>query len=381
MKENRIKEKRTIYWSEEILYGILDIVIIFYLYKISMFISIRNTTPNFSKGILAICLVASYIIRGILRAKASKNNIRTNTKGSAIIGAGIYTVLAYYEYYAKWFLIVLMIFAATSIGGCILVLTQKIRGKRLAEIEDPMRRQYIIRKRAGKMLRIVDVCLYTAIVLVVIPVGYNQQMNNGIMKAKTLDIREANGDAWELFETNIDVIEKIRENARWKPLTISEKLCTLQAIADCAVEDLGIPAPVTVVLADFEMDNLLGDYDHAERIIRISRDHLETDDADECLNTILHEVYHCYERSLMDLYIELPEQAQSLYLFRDCRQYIEETRNYVGGIDSDEGIIEYYNQQVEEDCRTYAENMVHVYYETIDGLQGNGEKYRGEILD
>lgn len=367
--------------KEEMLYGIVDLMILFWFYRVSMFITIHHTTATFSKRVLFFCVLGIFIIRELIRIVALRKRVKLYAKGSIIIGAGVYTVLAYYEYYTKWFLMVLVIFAICSLGRCILILTQKVKGKRLSEIQDPMRREYMLRKRIRKSLGAVDSCFCIAIVLLMIPIGYNRYMNNGIMKAETLNIRETDGDAWEFFETNINVIEKIRENARWKPLPIGEKMCTLQAIADYAVKSLGIEKYVTVVLEDYETDEIQGEYSAEEHLIRISRKHVETSDADECLNTILHEVYHYYEYCLMNLYQSLPEQDQALYLFQNCRRYIEENRSYVNGTESYEEFIQYYDQQIEEDSRTYAEEMVTVCYKYIDGLQGNYESYGGEILD
>ena len=79
----------------------------------------------------------------------------------------------------------------------------------------------------------------------------------------------------------------------WEELTTRDRLDVLQTVCNIEVCYLGITDPVTVQ-ADNLPENTLGTYRDDLRLVLVNLDHIENDLVDEVLDTVLHEVYHCY---------------------------------------------------------------------------------------
>ena len=45
---------------------------------------------------------------------------------------------------------------------------------------------------------------------------------------------------------------------------------------------------------------------------------------EEVLDTLLHEIYHCYEHRLAEVYTSADPELQRLRLFRDAADYVNE---------------------------------------------------------
>lgn len=124
---------------------------------------------------------------------------------------------------------------------------------------------------------------------------------------------------------------------------------------------LGLPCAVTVSGANLP-ENTLGSYDDSSRAISISIEHLENDPVEEVLDTLLHEIYHCYEHRLAEVYTSADPELQRLRLFRDAADYAGEVAQPV---DPEEDYNAYAAQALETDSRAYAAAGVQEYYDRI----------------
>ena len=80
------------------------------------------------------------------------------------------------------------------------------------------------------------------------------------------------------------------------------------------------------------------------------------------LDTLLHEVYHCYEHRLVEVYTAVNPELQRLRLFRDAADYADEMAQLV---DPEEDYSAYAAQAKETDSRIYAATGVQEYYDRI----------------
>ena len=109
-------------------------------------------------------------------------------------------------------------------------------------------------------------------------------------------------------------------------------------------------------------ENTLGSYDDSSRAVSISIEHLENDPVEEVLDTLLHEIYHCYEHRLAEVYTSADPELQRLRLFRDAADYAGEVAQPV---DPEEDYSAYAAQAMETDSRIYAATGVQEYYDRI----------------
>ena len=154
----------------------------------------------------------------------------------------------------------------------------------------------------------------------------------------------------EKMDDNYEILCCLK-TAKWKTLTNTKKVEVLQTVADIETTYLGLPDKVLIVAADNMGDTVLGSYNHLERRIYININHPQMGDADECLDTVLHEAYHSYQHYLCSAYENVAAPYRKLMNLRDAAQYEEEYTHYTDGKTSYEM---YKNQKVERDARAYA---------------------------
>lgn len=352
------------------------------IYMDLFFMPLHNYTANKSKKIFLLCLFISFGIGYVVRRKRCMTIKSSIT--DVMVGLGMYTVLAYHLYYRKWIVTLAIVFCIFVIGYVAYVFTRRVNGKKLFQIRDMDQKLFVIKNRTVRTLNIVGVFLGIWMIVLMAPIGYNRAMYGGIVVADSeysttgFDINYRENEL--SLKNNLDTIEKIRENARWMPLTTKEKLQVLQTIADCEANSFGMDSPITVVIDDLSRGTL-GAYDDSQRKVIIDRHHLENSNADLVLRTCLHECYHAWQHCLVRLYLDSTESQRKMRVFNHCEEYMNEIMDYKNAGEDLESYIQYYGQYLEKDSREYAENNVFEYYEEIDILQENYEKYRGQIID
>lgn len=164
----------------------------------------------------------------------------------------------------------------------------------------------------------------------------------------------------QTIASNISEVLKLQPEV-WQGLTTAQRIDTMQTICNIEVYYLGLPCAVTVSGANLP-ENTLGSYEDRSRSIRISIEHLEKDPVEEVLDTLLHEVYHCYEFRLAEVYTAAAPELQRLRLFRDAASYAGEVAQPV---DPEEDYQAYTAQALETDSRIYAAIGVQEYYDRI----------------
>ena len=148
---------------------------------------------------------------------------------------------------------------------------------------------------------------------------------------------------------------------QWDKLPLQRKVDLLQLVTQIEVNYLGLPDQLQVCGQKLQ-PHLAGGYDHDDRTVYISRDSLLYDRPEDCVDTILHEVYHSYQHYLCAVYETLDEKYRSMYFLRDAACYLCEFEQYHSGSDD---FFEYYYQLCEIDARAYAESRLSTYNDQV----------------
>lgn len=138
------------------------------------------------------------------------------------------------------------------------------------------------------------------------------------------------------------------EADQWTRLSQSEQQAVLQTIADIETGRLGIP-DVSIRIEDLRT-GARGHYAHSIRTVSINSDYIQNPDV---AKTVLHEVYHAFQFSLVEAYEAVPPEYKSLQIFESARTYRFELSNY---IDAYLNYDQYVKQQCERDCRDYSQD-------------------------
>jgi len=162
---------------------------------------------------------------------------------------------------------------------------------------------------------------------------------------------------------NIETLALL-DNANWVALSAQERLRVLQAVVDMEADHLGLPDDLTVTGfqpeggSDFPQSLCELPLDNTHDII-INLEHLMNNSSWESLDTVLHEVYHCYEKRIVKAYEQIDDRDRNLKMFREseAEAYSQEFADYIANDTS-----YYYNQSCETNARIYAKEMVREYY-------------------
>lgn len=153
---------------------------------------------------------------------------------------------------------------------------------------------------------------------------------------------------------------------RWSELDLQQKVDILLVVVEIETYYLGLdkePKIVVRTMAPFTM----GGYANVNNTLFLNRDHLDYDPPEEVLDTILHEVRHCYQHKLCELFESVDIAYRDMIFLRDARQYIFEFHNYTEGTNDYEI---YYNQSCESDAREYAAMRFTVYQAGLNDERG-----------
>lgn len=152
-----------------------------------------------------------------------------------------------------------------------------------------------------------------------------------------------------IYEKNCKVLLCFREEL-WGGYSIQEKTTFMQALADMEAELLGIPSvPLT---AEKLEAFTLGAYLSKTNEIRIDIEHLAKSSAEECIDTVCHEIAHSWQHFLVDNIDWEADISKNPY-FNQIRTWKENQDHYIQptGVAFDS----YESQPVEASAQVYAE--------------------------
>jgi len=163
-------------------------------------------------------------------------------------------------------------------------------------------------------------------------------------------------------------VSDFREKSAQEKLEILQTICDYECIANFGC------APPTVCAGETKRETVLGHYVNATKTVTIRTDHLETGEADEVLNTLLHEIRHHMQYRMIDLYFSvepyLREEYRNMPPFREAVLFWNNFNDYHSGEDDYEL---YYHQTVEEDSRRWASERLEWYAPFLYALGGESK--------
>ena len=207
------------------------------------------------------------------------------------------------------------------------------------------------------------ICLITAMI---IPAG-------GGSPWKLLDPQPAYGQGMEAeavtwseeksLKRNMDVISTFDPEI-FKTLSEEGRRNAVQVAHRVEANYLGV-REVEIIVDEDMKERDLGYYSDEAKEIHINREHLLYDEAEDVLNTVLHETRHEYQYALIHLYKGIPEEDRGVMLLREAHidSFDKEFRSYISGTKDEQG---YYAQFCEQDAREWAEHGVKEYYKAIE---------------
>jgi len=148
----------------------------------------------------------------------------------------------------------------------------------------------------------------------------------------------------------------------WNQAALKDRQDALQIVANIEARYLGLPHELNVCLAALP-DNINGNYQDQQHLIRINVDFLEEAQPYDVLTTICHEAYHAYQARLCDVFRETDEDYRNLLIFEESAVFLKELTNYEDGTSD---LMKYYNQYVESSARSYGRESAYEYLDRIE---------------
>ena len=139
--------------------------------------------------------------------------------------------------------------------------------------------------------------------------------------AKAINERNTIWRKENTLEYNMDQMIKF---ADFEKLSLDEKKDLVSLAAVIHRNYLRFPFKVEILYADLP-EGVLGNFNQVSKTITLDLQHLKEDDGFAVYNTISHECYHCYQRSLLQAYLSVPSSLRQLHAFAYCDDYIAES--------------------------------------------------------
>ena len=358
-----MKDHSTMTISEFAFSVVWKFVIGFIWYKNLLFRVLPYHDMNESLKILFVLSLALILIYLVLFWRRKNGWTATSC---FVLPFGIYTAITYAATSATLICTALVSAFFVAIGYSAFLLTRKVKYKQ---------KKAIIRLYKNRIFRCaysISCILTVAMLSVMVGIGCRGYLGIGLVSStvEAQSFISEFGDK-DTLEANMEILLNLIPS-KWKRLDTQGKIDVLQTVCNIEAHYLGLYDTAKV-----QGDNLspytLGTYSDALKLIQINLDHIENDPVDAVLSTLLHEIHHCYEHRLADVYNSVNPEYRNLRMFRDATHYSQETGNY---INPREDYYGYMSQRLELDSETYAEYGVAEYYRRIcDWLEENNPSF------
>lgn len=346
MREDNILGK-----NEFVLAHIFYVLISMIWYKNILLRCIANRSFTESKILLWVLVILCSTI-GILveiKYRRTGESIAVNL----LSGYGIYTVLAYRTIRPRLIKIVLVLMAILMIVCDAFILGRKIINRK--------KYRRIVKRRIALAVKSMQTIFSGGMAVIMLFLGVNIISGSTILNASIPVEKQLSKVSNQTISNNMEEILQLQEEI-WCELTVEEKLNILQIVANIERDYLGIANEINVGVANLEKYTL-GYYRDSTHQIVINVDSLLKDPADVVLDTLLHEVRHCYQHRLAEVYKNASDELKELRIFTEASSYAAEFEHYVDGY---EDYCSYYTQECEIDAREYSQKALYDYYYKID---------------
>lgn len=148
------------------------------------------------------------------------------------------------------------------------------------------------------------------------------------------------------------------QNAKWSILSTAAKTELLNRVIIYESKEFGMKAP-RLAVETLKKKNYNGQYNHGTKTVSINSQHLN-DSLSSCLDTVLHECYHAYQHSVIDILKQIDKEVydDNLY-FEKAGEWMLARTTYNDDTKTTQG---YRDNQLEVDAREFAsEKRMKVY--------------------
>ncbi len=337
-----------------------------------------------TKNVLRVVLgtiIAVYINLVVLTWKRGRNHL--SVAQNILITTASLIFFIYEEDYKLFFNIMGICFAVLTVPIVCYILFRKINDEDNCErIRESrwIRVNYIFRKNLS----------YTAGIIVILSMmswGWNtytrsqNEKQEAFNEAFTQVLHQVVNPLTEKLDFDsyvfrkMPIISKLSQN-EWKDLSLEEKKKVGEAIISTEMKRYGISGFVELKFEALE-ENVAGTYVGMERCILIDTEYVSECEGYDYLSTLLHEMAHFYQHSLLTLYTSISNEQQQMLIFRDVRIYAAELADYKDGLES--SYEEYSEQFLEIHADEVAEEQSKYYIEELEEYLFDEEKQSLDI--
>lgn len=321
---------------------------VMFWYRTILFRPVFALSSRQSKVLLWVLVVGCVLVGYLLSRRTRRNGL--NASLTVLFPFEVYAMLTYGRYFPR------IALGALAVGG-VLALAYGL-WVLLSPIRRPEERRTILLRRTAVVL-LGGRTILCACTLVILGMALAAAMRGGVLLMPSQRAEDGYDGTEDTISGHIEELTQLQAEV-WAELPMSERLDLLQTVANIERTYLGVPHELRLGAAELE-EGVMGRYNSVTNQIVLSLEHLAEDDAGDILDTVLHECYHAYQHSLVELYGQSPERYRDLQLFSAAQDYAEEMRDYQDG----EDFSAYYSQRMERDARVYAEAGVTDYGERI----------------
>ncbi len=346
-----MKNRNTLSVQRFIWYTLLFSLLFAVLFRFACFSCLQGMNLVESKIVYWALLIVLIPLGTLITVKKRRNLVSMLVNIS--LPFEIYAALSTYRYITDVYTAIFIVTVFLSVGYLAIVMTRKAGNRN--NIVPIMRKRIkfgLLGVRTIATVMLLAVTFYTCSGMLF---GY------GIVSADVdSDITDSRYGEWTI-ENHIETLVQIDE-AKWRKLSVSEKMNVLGVIKNIEMRKFGINHEVYLVANDLERD-IAGSYNNTEHRISLDIEHVKSSPPEDVVRTLLHESMHVYQHMCVDLYDQLDDGYKNMPIFRDSLEYKKDFANYVNG---DEDFELYYNQTVEASAREYAELISPTYFYYVD---------------
>ena len=201
---------------------------------------------------------------------------------------------------------------------------------------------------------------------ILIPVGFEVFANSTLQTEQDIShiemtVNYSDSISEYTIANQMDVVLNLRQEV-WETLSLDQKINALDVVVKIESRYWGIPYEINITVEGLST-GISGAYSNSKHLIYLDKDYLSSASAKSILDTIAHEMHHCYQYCLVELYEKTDELYVNLIIFNDAKKYEENFNNYQSG---KEDIRAYWLRPVEKSARKFARDAVDEYYEKIN---------------
>lgn len=324
-----------------------------FMYYMILFVNIPGVTVDMSKVVYFVGIQLLWLLLSV--ATPAKRRSKQNAVFDVVLSYIPYLMITYlpvYKHILIPFIIVTVVLCAIYFA---IVLSKKVKNKRNFKKVIKSRTRFALngtKAIAGALAVVLLSFFYLSSVFGV------KLIKSEIPVLKSANVEDA--EQWTI-KNNMDSLRLLQEK-EWRKLSVDEKLEVLSVVRNIETSYLGLSYEVYLTVKPTN-DVVWGYYDHKEHTVVLNNELLSSGEAEECLHTLCHEMYHAYQNNQVELYQTVDERYKNMAMFSAARAYEEEFADYISGEDD---YFEYLLQDTERTADLYADEAVEDYYAKLE---------------